>query len=62
LALFIVKELVSLSYVEALILGGCSWDKIHVFNFSFKQAFVNEIFLRIVEETKEKYVFHLKVL
>ncbi len=31
-------------------------------NFSFKQAFVNEILLRIVEETKEKYVFPLRVL
>ncbi len=57
LALFVVKELVSLSYIEAPCFGGLLLKHNPCFNFPSKQVFVNEILHRIIKKTKEKHVY-----
>ncbi len=45
-----------LSYVEALVWGKLFLKHNPQFDFPFRQVFVNEILLRIVQKTNEKYV------
>ncbi len=57
LTLFIAKELMSLSFVEAPFFNGLILKQNPHFNFPLRRILVNDILLRMVELTKDKYVF-----
>ncbi len=57
LALFIVKELVPLSFVEAPFFRRLILRQHPCFNFPSSWVLINEVLLKITKKMKEKYIF-----